>query len=79
MTRSGSRVGEAGIGSDLSIGSKGARDAEEKYVEVFGETIAGASATVQQGDVSEDESSVPAVSSAKDKALAMLRKMRGKH
>lgn len=76
--REASRMGEAGIGSDLSIGSKSAQDAEEHYVEVFGETIAGASATVQQGDVSDDESGVPAVSSAKEKTLAMLRKMRGK-
>lgn len=76
--REASRVGEAGIGSDLSIGSKGAKDAEEQYVEVFGETIAGASPAVQQDDVSDEESSVATVSSAKDKALAMLRKIKGK-
>lgn len=76
--REASRLGEAGIGSDINIGPKSGRGSEAPRAEADTQALAGTHATYQQNEISEHESSMQAMSNAKDRALAMLRKIKGK-
>ncbi|WP_182508399.1 Mu transposase C-terminal domain-containing protein [Ralstonia solanacearum] len=76
--REASRLGEAGVGSDLSVGPKGTSSTQASRVNATASSPADTDATCQQDDISDPESNLQTMSTAKDKTLAMLRRIKGK-
>lgn len=77
--REASRLGEAGIGSDLSVGPKNAWGTREQRMQVDTRPAGGSAHVARlQDDVLEHESGAQTTSSAKERTLAMLRKIKGK-
>lgn len=76
--REASRLGEAGVGSDLSVGPKGTSSTQVSRVDANASPPAGTDATSQQDDISDHERNLQTMSTAKDRTLAMLRRIKGK-
>lgn len=76
--REASRLGEAGVGSDLSVGPKGTNSTQALRVDATASLPASTDATCQHDDISDHESNLQTMSSTKDRALALLRKIKGK-
>lgn len=76
--REASRLGEAGVGSDLSVGPKGTSSTQASRVNATASSPADTDATCQQDDISDHESNLQTMSTGKDKTLAMLRRIKGK-